>query len=257
MTLLTDFGVSDPYVGVMKGVILSAAPSSQVVDVTHAVPQQDVLTGSVFLRATVSYFPPGSVHVAVIDPGVGGPRRALAAQTERNLYVAPDNGVLSGVLADEKVLHCVDITPLGERQRPGATFHGRDVFAPVAGLLASGAPLVELGPTAGDLVTVASRPAQRPDGSTRGRILFADSFGNLVSNVRRDDVLPDIGDIALGDDAALSVGAPVSHYGAVPVGAPLAVWNSYDLLELALRNGDMAARVGWRPGQTLTVTIQR
>jgi len=257
VTLLTDFGVSDPYAAVMKGVILSAAASARVVDVTHGVPPQDVLTGSVFLGATAPYFPPGSVHVAVVDPGVGGDRRAVAVESARNWYVAPDNGVLTAVLADEGITRCIDVTSFASNAPRSGTFHGRDLFAPVAGLLASGTPLCDLGPDAADLVTVESRPTRGPDGSVRGRVIFADAFGNLVTNVRRADAPSDIAAVLLGDDPTLAVGPPVSHYAAVEGGAPLAVWNSYDLLELAVQDGNMRARIGWQAGQMLTVTVSR
>jgi S-adenosyl-L-methionine hydrolase (adenosine-forming) len=258
VTLLTDFGVSDPYAAVMKGVILSASRTARVVDITHGVPPQDVVTGSVFLGAAAPYFPPGCVHLVVVDPGVGGPRRAVAVQTERNWYVAPDNGVLTQILADEAVTACVDITgfaPNGAVR--SATFHGRDIFAPVCGLLASGVPLADLGPPARDLVRVESQTTRGGDGSVRGRVLFADSFGNLVSNVRRRDVPADTRHVRLGDPTTLSVAPPVSHYGAVAEGAALTLWNSYDLLEIALNGGHMGERVGWRPGAMLAVTVER
>lgn len=142
ITLLTDFGAKDPYVGVMKGVILGICPECQLVDLTHQVDPQNVAGGALQLERAVPYFPPGTIHLAVVDPGVGSSRRAIAVATDRAFFVAPDNGLLARALKDHKITAIAEL-PLPE----GAshTFHGRDLFAPAAACLAAGSAIGSLG----------------------------------------------------------------------------------------------------------------
>ena len=162
ITLLTDFGTQDAFVGVMKGVIKTIAPGADVIDLTHHVPPQDIKAGAFVLKTAYQYFPPGTIHLAVVDPGVGGARRPVAAQIGEYVYVCPDNGLLSYVLAEETLTQAVTLDNtqyhLPQRSR---TFHGRDVFAPVAAHLASGVPLAALGAQADTLQDV---PAVCPCG---------------------------------------------------------------------------------------------
>ena len=257
VTLLTDFGLTDPYVGVMKGVILTLAPAVQLVDITHGVPPQDIATASVYLTASAPYFPDGTVHVAVVDPGVGGPRRAVAVETSRAWYVAPDNGLLSAVLADEDLVSVTDVTdsPVLPAAR-SSTFHGRDVFAPIAARLASGARPSDLGDPVPDLVITDAYTVQRDQRVLTGRVLFADHFGNLVTNVRRADVPESVGGVALRGHETWSIGPPVAYYAAVPDGAAMSIWNSFGLLEISIRGGSMADAVHWRPGATVEVSVE-
>lgn len=257
VTLLTDFGLTDPYVGVMKGVILSAAPSARIIDITHGAPPQDIATASVYLASATRYFPERSVHVAVVDPGVGGPRRAIVVETIRAWYVAPDNGLLSGVVADEEVVSIIDVTDSPALSRDmSATFHGRDVFAPVAGRIARGTPLGELGRPVDEIVTMDVYALDRDGDALVGRVLFADHFGNLVTNVRRADVGVPIQDVRLHGADMWTVGAPVAYYGAVADGEPLTIWNSFGLLEIAINGGSMADAIGWSPGVTPAVSVR-
>ena len=186
VTLTTDFGLSDSYVGAMKGVLLSCCPGVQIVDITHEVPPQNVSIGAMRLAAAARFFPEGSVHVAVVDPEVGGPRRDVAIACGGRFFVGPDNGVLS-LAAPTTTDHwaAVELDP-AEVGLPvvSSTFHGRDVFAPVAARLACGTPLLNLGKAIGEIVELALPEPQRVEGRIEGEVIDVDRFGNLLTNVR-------------------------------------------------------------------------
>ena len=190
VTLTTDFGVQDSFVGTMKGVILSRCPEAQVVDITHDVPPQQVRTGALRLAAAAPYFPPDTVHVAVVDPGVGGDRRAIAIEVEGFRFVGPDNGVLT--FAAPRTLpgwRGVEITNREHMlPRVSQTFHGRDVFAPAAAHLACGGSLYDLGPPIQKLVELRLEPATRDGARIAGAVLDVDRFGNLITNVRASQI---------------------------------------------------------------------
>ena len=246
--LLTDFGTADPFVGIMKGVILSAAPQVRVVDAAHGVPPHNIEAGGLFLAAAAAYFPVGTVFAAVVDPGVGTERRAVAVETERGWRVAPDNGLLTQTLRSETLRAAVELTN-ADLFLPSVsgTFHGRDIFAPAAAHLAAGKPLQALGGPVRDLKTLPDRPPEMSGGLIRARIAFADRFGNLVSNLAQNECPGPIADVRLGE---LRFGAPLTSYGHAAPGERLCVWNSFGLLELALNCGNLAEAVGWRDGQT-------
>ncbi len=227
IALLTDFGLADPWVGVMKGVIAGIAPGVLTVDLSHGVPAQDVRTAAIHLDAAWRYFPVGAVFLCVVDPGVGTARRPIAARCEGRFFVAPDNGLL-GLLPDPEVR--LVTAPWG-LPNPSRTFHGRDVFAPVAARLASGAAFETAGPRVTDYGRL-SLPA--PDGN-RGEVILVDRFGNLLTNLPgRDSGVVEVA----GHDAPV-----VTTYGAVPTGALLAHTGSTGRLEVALRDGSAATRL--------------
>lgn len=239
VTLTTDFGLEDPYVGVMKGVMLGIAPSLRIVDLTHAVPPQDVLEANFALVGSYRWFPEGTVHVTVVDPGVGSGRRILCLRAHGSFFLAPDNGVLTGLLGEGGELREVKAEELFVGPRISNTFHGRDIFAPVAARLALGLEPARLGPRVDDPV-IFERPEMRrlPDGSLVGAVIHVDRFGNLITNVRGDDLeaLPEERRRVtfLGRD----IGRPVAAYAAVPAGEPLAIVDSYGFLEIAVNGGD-------------------
>lgn len=187
LTLLSDFGLSDIYVGVMKGVIARINPSLTVVDLTHNIPPQNILAARFCLREALPYFPPGTVHVAVVDPGVGSHRRAIALSGSDCYLVGPDNGIFSGILAENPVLAAVELTnsQYWRSPTPSSTFHGRDIFAPVGAHLASGVPLVELGnPIDPETLVQLPLPAcTQTETSITGCIQYIDHFGNLITNI--------------------------------------------------------------------------
>ena len=190
ITLLTDFGHQDPFVGIMKGVILGLCPNASLVDLTHETAAYDILGGSFLLQSAVPYFPPGTIHVAVVDPGVGGPRRPILAQIDDQLFVAPDNGLLSYPMAHGTVRAVRAITAREYLLQPvSATFHGRDVFAPVAGHLARGVPPERFGPEIADAVRLPiPRPRLGEGGTLTGQVIRIDRFGNCITNIGRQDL---------------------------------------------------------------------
>lgn len=240
ITLTTDFGLADPYVGVMKGVILSITPDVRLVDLSHEVAPFDTEQAAFLVSQAVPYFPAGTIHLLVVDPGVGGPRRALVAHGKRAAYVGPDNGVLGPLLAEDSpaTVHEIGTPDFLPRER-SATFHGRDVFSPCAAHLVLGRPLADFGPPVDDdLARPFAAPERTPDG-WRGRVLHVDRFGNLITNLGAD----------LGRELTrISVAGahvPVVHrYGDVPVGEPGAVAGSSGRLEIFVREGSARARLG-------------
>jgi S-adenosylmethionine hydrolase len=190
ITLTTDFGVTDAYVGTMKGVILSVAPKAVLVDICHQVPAHDVHAASFLLHQAVPFFPPDTVHLAVVDPGVGSERRAVAVRTQLGTFVAPDNGLLSLALSLAGVEEAVSLTNT-DYWLPGAsaTFHGRDVFAPVAAHLANGIPLSSLGSRVNDLVILPlPEPEFRSPDLTVAHVQYVDGFGNLILDITADQL---------------------------------------------------------------------
>lgn len=240
IVLLTDFGLADVYVGVMKGVIAHLAPGIPVVDLSHGVPPQDVRVGALWLDASWRYFPEGTVFLCVVDPGVGTARRPVAVRAAGRTFVGPDNG-LFGLLPMEEAREITAQWGLPERSR---TFHGRDLFGPVAARLAAGAAFADVGPLLPQLVPLAL-PSPRGDA---GEVLWADGYGNLVTNLPgRDDGVLQIA----GQDA------PVRRaYGDAAAGELTALTGSTGRLEVAVAGGNAAARLGvgagtpvrWRPG---------
>ncbi len=241
ITLITDFGTRDYYVGAMKGVILGIAPNVPVVDVTHEIEPQNIIQASFVLRQTLAWFPPGTVHLVVVDPGVGSQRAVLAGQYAGQIVIAPDNGIIT--LAHRELmleaLHVVENTELFCHPVSN-TFHGRDILAPVAAHVAGGVPLPQLGPVAGG-VEVLKLPEveQLEPRGLRGTVLFADHFGNLISNIPREEVTelirqhPDVA-IYVG---GRQVGPLRKTYSEVATGEPLALIGSCSTLEISVNRG--------------------
>lgn len=251
VTLTTDFGTSDPFVGIMKGVLATRAPGVQVVDVTHGIPPHDVLAGALVLRHAVPFFPGGAIHVAVVDPGVGSARRPLCVETARGLLVGPDNGLLSLATPPDEVRQVVHCTEERYFLSPrSATFHGRDVFAPVAAALATGTVPAALGSPITDMQRLEVPPPVRRGGTLCGRVIYVDHFGNLTTNVAAD-ILPSRRlAVSLGGTRVEGLSA---SYAAVAPGEPVAVVNSWGLLEIAVREGSARATLGARVGDEVLV----
>ena len=189
ITLTTDFGTYDHFVGAVKGVMLDIVPEAAIVDITHAIQAYDVLDGAIAISQTYSYFPTGTVHMVVVDPGVGTTRRAIIASSDGYHFVAPDNGVLSMVYAKEERIHVRHITSDHYFRQPvSSTFHGRDVFAPVAAYLAKMVDSHKFGEEIEDYVKFAA-PRPKPNGENKLRavVLKVDRFGNLITNVTPED----------------------------------------------------------------------
>ena len=246
VTLLTDFGTADGYVAEMKGVILSAAPEVTLVDVSHEVAAQDVDCGRLALARYWRRFPPGTVHVAVIDPGVGSERAALAVESEGRWLVGPDNGLLSPAL----LLAGTRAVTLPVPARAAPTFHGRDVFAPAAAALATGTPLDALGAPADSPVVRRTPEARRqPDGTIAGEVIAVDRFGNAITNL-----LSRTGGEVLVGGRALALRRV---YADVAPGNPVALTGSNGLIEIAVRDGSAAHSLGLRRGAPVVLRPAR
>lgn len=253
ITLTTDFGSRDAYAGVMKGVILSIAPHATVIDITHAVPPQDVRHAGFVLASAIPYFPPDAIHVAVVDPGVGTERRPIAVETQRARYVAPDNGILTFALQRDPPVRIVHLTN-EEHWLPSvsATFHGRDIFAPVAAHLACGVPIEALGESIDVIEELPlSRPVRRPDGSILGHVQYIDHFGNCVTDIPVEWLPPDA--FVWVEVAGTRVGGLAPAYAAVAPGDPVALIGSTGYLEIAVREGNAAQRFGISVGDPVVV----
>jgi len=261
ITLTTDFGMRDCYVAAMKGVILGINPAARVVDLTHEIEPQNVLACALFLKGSTPYFPRGTIHVVVVDPGVGTERRPLCIETGDQYYIAPDNGVLSLIVRPDDVLKAVVIE--NERYlRPtvSATFHGRDVFAPAAAHLSLGVEMSEFGRAVHDILRVElPAPKVGTDGTIEARVVHVDRFGNLITNVDKG-AWHDLTCSAEKVDVRIDVGGMVLEricrtYDDVPVGAPLVLWGSSDFLEIAMNQGNAAEKLGATVGDQVTIRI--
>jgi S-adenosylmethionine hydrolase len=254
ITLTTDFGTSDPFVGIMKGVIASRAPQTRVIDVTHGIPPQDVLAGALVLRHAAPYFPPQTIHVGVVDPGVGGSRRPLCVETVSGFLVGPDNGLLSLAAPLRELRRIIHLTEERFFLSPrSATFDGRDVFAPVAAALAVGVAPSSLGLEVPDMQRIDLPPVVAEARVLRGQVIYVDHFGNLVTNVPGEALaaLPRQ-DVSIGIRTARLRGVGRS-YGAVAPGEPVVVVNSWGLLEIAVRDGSAQASLGARVGDAVVI----
>jgi len=190
ITLLTDFGQDDPYVGVMKGVILGILPRAPIVDLCHNLPSYDIAEAAFLIHTAYPYFPPESIHVVVVDPGVGGPRRPLLVTAQKYNFIAPDNGVLSYVFEKGGFRRAFEITATHYFLSPqSSTFHGRDIFAPVAAYLSKGIEVESFGPEVHDFVRIPlSLPRLAGEGRLVGKIVHVDRFGNLITNISHGDL---------------------------------------------------------------------
>jgi len=255
VTLLTDFGEDEAYVGVMKGVLFARSSRLRaVVDLTHRVPPQDVAAGAFHLRHAWSWFAPGTVHVAVVDPGVGTSRSILVARHAGHLFLAPDNGLLEPILDAHAEVHRLDLALF---PRPSSTFHGRDLFAPAAARLVEGAHLGDLGPAVERAALAPLRapfPARRAAAGAdvhEARVEHVDRFGNLILDLPGAELR---GDPLAYEALAGGVVIPfVPAYGAAAPGALLALVDSYGAVEIAVRDGDAARRLALGRGDGVTV----
>lgn len=249
ITLLSDFGLVDSYVAQMKAVILSIVPDVEIIDISHGVEKYNIAAGSYLLETTVPFFPRGSIHVAVVDPGVGGPRLPIAISCHRGTMIGPDNGLLSraadklGFRAAHKVTRCQFI-----KYGPSSTFHGRDIFAFTAAKIAQGHKLSEVGPP---LPAIARLEVPDPGFSTKSvtcSVLYVDSFGNVVTNISESSKQYRFREsrhfkILVGNGENQQDGFTVRSYSDIPVGRLGLLRGSQGYLEIALREASAAARL--------------
>jgi S-adenosylmethionine hydrolase len=246
ITLTTDFGEGSLYVAVLKGVILSINPSARIVDLSHAIPPQDIRHGSYFLSTSVPYFPAGTIHVAVIDPGVGTERNALLVSAADQFIVGPDNGLLTGLLARFPPSSILKLNQSSFWRLPvSSTFHGRDIFAPVAAHLSLNAAQSRLGTRIDSWVRLPGHAFHVDGGRLTRSIQFVDHFGNLISNIPADAVIDEPREIHL-DGRRIEGFQWVRTYGEADPGQLVGLISSDGFLEIAVVNSSAAARLGIR-----------
>lgn len=262
VALLTDFGSQDHYVGAVKGAILSACREASLVDIAHDVPPHDVAEGGWALSAAYRAFPPGTVFLAVVDPGVGSERRGLALEASGYRFVGPDNGLFSLILSEHPRAQIHHITNAGLfRHEVSATFHGRDVFGPVAGHLAAGLPIQDVGPAIDDPVRFPEQPLrQLSPREWQASVTHVDRFGNLTTNLSRQ-ALDEILQIVSGDPTQVVVVVEgivlplVRTYAELPEGEGCALLGSAGKLEVAVRKGNASRVLGAGRGAPIRVRV--
>jgi S-adenosyl-L-methionine hydrolase (adenosine-forming) len=256
LTLLTDFGTQDAYVAIMKGVITTIAPATNIIDITHQIPPQDLITTRFQWMSAFPYFPAGSIHLAVVDPDVGSDRRAIALELPSGYLVAPDNGIIGGILTIENPIAAVELNQPAYWLKPNFsnTFHGRDIFAPVAAHLANGVALEALG-TPIDWRSLVQLPMPQAQWSRekrwQGCIQAIDRFGNLITNLRGDLVAGSNWAVDLGNDSipGKTTYANARHREAV------GIIGSDNWIEIAIRNGNAEAYFQASIGDTVKLSI--
>jgi len=260
ITLLSDFGLKDPYVAEMKGVILSICPQARLIDISHEIEKFNVRMGAFVLASAASYFPKGTIHVAVVDPGVGTKRRAILVETKDMFFVGPDNGLLMLAAERQGIRHVYNITNRRLMlSHVSHTFHGRDVFAPVAAHLANGYKPSDFGSEIHDYVVPRFVKPRLTKSALVGEVLHIDDFGNIVTNISRAEF----------EKTGIQEGAMLgfrlkdkvvklrfcSTYGEVSVGKSLALIDSHDFLEISTNQGNTANKFGARVGDTIAVLM--
>ena len=249
VTFTTDFGTRDGYAGAMKGVVLSLAPQAQLVDITHGIPPHDVMAGAVALAQAAPLFPAGTIHVAVVDPGVGGTRADIVVAAAGQLFVGPDNGVLSLAAKGARRIHAIAEASF-RREPVSPTFHGRDVFAPAAGQLAAGAGIDAAGPLLEAMVDLQAPSVRRHRAVVEGEVIHIDGFGNLISSIPAAEIPADATVEIEGAEGRFE--APVRRtFSDVDPGALIAYVGSGGQLEIARRDGSAAEKIGAARGSAV------
>jgi S-adenosyl-L-methionine hydrolase (adenosine-forming) len=262
IALLTDFGYRDHYAGVMRGVIASIAPRAVLIDISHGVPPQNICAGALILRESWRFFPSRSIFVVVVDPGVGTQRRAVAVQTHRgDILIGPDNGVLWLTVDEAGIRQAVEVrSPRYFLPHQSSTFHGRDIFAPTAAHLWNGATLTRLGPHVDDMERLALPKVMESGEELKGQVMYVDTYGNLVTNLARAAVESLRSRfptrrllVRIGGGVPIVVSRT---YGDVPKRAPLALFGSFEMLEIAVREGNAAELLAAGPGAEIRVRAE-
>ncbi len=248
ITLLTDFGTSDGYVSIMKGVILGINPDATIVDISHDVQPQNIRQAAYLLDTVYAYYPQDTIHIVVVDPGVGTKRQAVVVKTPEALFIAPDNGVLS-LVAKDRIGTIAITNPKYWLSKVSATFHGRDIFAPVAAHLSLGISPNKFGETISSIITLASpQPKIEPDGAIIGQVIHIDHFGNLITNIKSND-LPQTDFVIELKNSVIS--RLISSY--AEGDELLALIGSNDHLEIGVKNGNAAAILGAEYGDRVNI----
>lgn len=257
IALLTDFGLRDGFVGVMRGVILGIAPDARLVDLTHDTPPQDIATGAWTLATVWRFFPEGTIFLCVVDPGVGGARLPIALRAGGHYFVGPDNGLCTPMLASNELVTAVALTePRYQRPNPAPTFHGRDIFAPAAAHLAAGVPLAALGtPLAADQLVTLPFPEPEWEGDIlRGEVLHVDHYGNLITTIGGDLAAA----VLASPTSILTLGAHIitargRSFAEGAPGQPMLYLDSSGYLAIAVRDASAATLLAAKRGDAVRV----
>ncbi|HWF48988.1 MAG TPA: SAM-dependent chlorinase/fluorinase [Bryobacteraceae bacterium] len=255
IALTTDFGLSDHYVGAMKGVILGRCPEADIVDISHTGASFSIWSGAYTIQQAAPYFPPGTVHVVVVDPGVGTARKAIAVEALDQIFIGPDNGVFSLVLSRAERFTAREIADHRLMlESPSTTFHGRDIFAPAAAAIACGAvPFSEVGPIVTDPVFLSPlEPESTGQGVWNGRVLSVDHFGNLITNFPARDFESQAFRMTMG---WVEVSLRYATFADAPEGAIFCYAGSSGYLEIAMNRESAAARLHAHPGDSIALRV--
>ena len=258
ITILTDFGLQDGFVGTMRGVMLGIAPDAQIADISHSISPQNILEGAYALSRTVQYYPEGTIHVVVIDPGVGTTRRPIAARIGKQYFVAPDNGVLTFIYQDAETrgipLEVVHLdNPDYWLSEISNVFHGRDIFAPVGAYLANGVPLNEMGTPIQNAIRISLPEVESIESGLRGQILLIDNFGNLITNIKTHHLV-DFQDLSVhvcGEE----IGGLVKTFGKRAAGDLVALIGDANDLWISVVNGSARARLDAQVGDPVEILV--
>ncbi len=256
ITLTTDFGTQDAYVGALKGVLLGLCPGARIVDISHEIAPQDIMECAFVLREAAGYFPPGAIHLAVVDPGVGTDRKPVALRAGERFFTGPDNGIFPLVLDGAAPDACVQLDQRAywRNDTPSQTFHGRDIFAPAAAHLASGVPIERLGSAIDQLAPMKWALPIMDDEGVQGWVVHIDRFGNCITNIAREM----IEERRAGRPVKCFAGNAIIEgvqpaYAAAETGEPLLQYNSSCLLEVAVNAGNAAELLGIRKGNPVNI----
>jgi S-adenosylmethionine hydrolase len=254
VTLTTDFGARDPYVASMKGVLFQACAGIQVIDLSHDISPQDVLEGSLFLAGAIPYFPPGGIHIVVIDPGVGTGRLPIVVSAQGHRFVCPDNGLLTLFLREHEMDEARVISnPDFMREKVSATFHGRDVFAPTAARLAHGVPLEEVGERLESIQMLDVAEPSEESELIRGEVIHVDRFGNAITNIPRSMLGSRRGrEVRFGERTIVGIR---NTYADVTPEEALALFGSAEYLEVAVNGGNASVALGLTRGDQVDVLL--
>jgi S-adenosyl-L-methionine hydrolase (adenosine-forming) len=257
ITLTTDFGYKDHYTAAMKAVILGINPDARIIDISHGIPAQDIMAGAWVLRNAAFLFPEGSIHVAVVDPGVGSDRRPVAVRISNHIFVGPDNGLFS-LISGADSAEVFELTePAYWREERSRTFHGRDIFSPVAAHISLGVKLNQLGTPAADLLTYRWATAIADEEGIQGWVVHIDGYGNLITNIPGELITP-----AHNQHLKIYVGTHIlgrvsRTYADVSPGEPAAVTGSSGMIEIVINKGNAAEMLGVQKGAPVSVIYQK
>jgi hypothetical protein len=257
ITLTSDFGLKDPYVAEMKGVILTIDPDATLIDITHDIEKFSIRKAAFTLASVAPYFPDGTVHLAVVDPGVGTQRRAIVIQAKKGFFVGPDNGLLILAAQSQGIEHVYHLTNQKFMlPKVSSTFHGRDIFAPAAAYLEKGVQPAEFGPEVKDPVIPRFAQVKHGNGSLTGEVLDIDGFGNIITNIREKDIVCKEGKTVNVELTSASLKLAFGKaYAQAKRKEPILLIGSHDFLEIALNQASAAEKFHVKAGEKIKVTV--